>query len=110
MIAAGSFNKSIGFYDLASGTLIDYLPKLPGGITQLEFSADGLRLYVGMRKCREIHCYDLRHVSQPLILSRNADTQQRLLFSLHPQTETLYCGNRVKCHCLTLVGGSMSSI
>ena len=61
---------------------------------QMQFSADGAYLYAGARKDNGIVCYDLRKTMAPLFtLHRPADTNQRLYFDIHPESNRLLAGD-----------------
>lgn len=53
ILAFGSYDKTIGFYEDSDLTEICVLTGQKGGLTHLEFSADGNRLYSGGRKVVE---------------------------------------------------------
>lgn len=59
---SGSFKNSIELVSLKDGTFrhLSQQKVHKGGIVTMVFSLDGLRLYSGARKDKEIICWDLR--------------------------------------------------
>jgi len=49
LYAVGSYRKSVGLYSEPDGQLVCLLHGHKGGVTQLSFSADGMRLFSGSR-------------------------------------------------------------
>lgn len=64
------------------------------GITQLQFSPDGLKLYSGSRKGdNDIVCWDLRNVGQTLYSAeRTVTTNQRIYFDISSDGKYLISG------------------
>lgn len=64
------------------------------GITQLQFSPDGLKLYSGSRKGdNDIVCWDLRNVGQTLYSAkRTVTTNQRICFDISSDGQFLVSG------------------
>jgi len=92
--AAGCYNRSTGLYSTDSGQLLCLLTGQRGGVTQVNFSSDGHRLYTGGRKDQEIVCWDLRQPGKVLaLLPREAGTNQRIQFSLSPFDGSLLSAN-----------------
>lgn len=84
LLATGSYNKSIGLYDLNSFENIAVLQGQKGGVTHLLISPDGNCLYSGGRKDSEILCWDLRNLGTTLhVINRVCTTNQRLYFDVH---------------------------
>lgn len=82
MYAAGSYSRTVGVYSRA-GSQLYLLAGHRGGVTQVAFSEDGVRLYSGGRKDEAILCWDLRSPGKVLhTLSREASTNQRIQFVL----------------------------
>ncbi|XP_063223346.1 telomerase Cajal body protein 1 isoform X3 [Bacillus rossius redtenbacheri] len=80
--AVGSYAKSIGLYCEPDGTMLCLLQGHTGGITHLEFSPDGTRLYSGGRKDPEILCWDMRYPGTVLFSAHRAvHTNQRVYFN-----------------------------
>ncbi|XP_035223781.1 telomerase Cajal body protein 1-like, partial [Stegodyphus dumicola] len=92
--AAGSYQKSIGIYAEPSGFLISLLEGQKGGVTQLQFSPDGLLLYSGGRKDPEILCWDVRNLGSVLYcMRRSCLTHQRMYFDLSKSGRYIVSGN-----------------
>ena len=86
LVAAGSFARSIGIYDLyarLSAQLVIHNAHA-GGITHVQFSRCGNFIYSCARKDAGICCWDLRNASQSVYtLERPAgDTNQRMGFDI----------------------------
>lgn len=65
------------------------------GLTQLQFSTDGRRLYSAGRKCGELLCWDMRNLGQILFaMKRPASTNQRLYFDLNASSSYLVSGDQ----------------
>lgn len=64
------------------------------GITQLQFSPDGLKLYSGSRKGdNDIVCWDLRNVGQTLYSAeRTVTTNQKICFDISSDGQYLVSG------------------
>jgi len=64
------------------------------GITHLQFSPDGLKLYSGSRKGdNDIVCWDLRNVGQTLYsVERKITTNQRVYFDISSDGKYLVSG------------------
>ncbi|XP_054161112.1 telomerase Cajal body protein 1-like [Oppia nitens] len=94
IIAFGSYDKSIGLYEEPSLVNICVLMGQKGGLTHIQFSADGHRLYSGGRKDSEILCWDIRNVGQVLsVITRSVNTNQRVYFDLSCDSKYLATGS-----------------
>lgn len=87
LFALGSFSKSIGLYSTNDNKLLHMLNADVdghlGGITQVKFTDDGLYLFSGGRKDRELICWDMRNTTMPLFkLLRAVNTNQRIQFDI----------------------------
>ncbi|KAK0159512.1 hypothetical protein PV327_011000 [Microctonus hyperodae] len=90
LIAFGTYSKCIGLYK--DGPLCSF--KTDSGVTQIEFSPCGTKLYSAVRRSNEFLCWDLRNPG--IILNsfskREADTNQRIQFSLSNDGEEIISG------------------
>ncbi|XP_025419867.1 telomerase Cajal body protein 1 isoform X3 [Sipha flava] len=93
IFAVGTYNKDIGVY--GGNQLMYILRGHKSGITQLQFSPDGLKLYSGSRKGdNDIVCWDLRNVGQTLYSAeRTVTTNQRICFDISSDGQYLVSGN-----------------
>uniref|UniRef100_T1J4T9 WD repeat-containing protein 79 n=1 Tax=Strigamia maritima TaxID=126957 RepID=T1J4T9_STRMM len=90
--AAGSYLKSIALY--SDGCLICLLQGQRGGVTHIEFSPDGNKLYSGGRMDPEILCWDLRNPGTVLYtMERNVTTNQRMYFCSDKSGEYILSGH-----------------
>ncbi|KAJ8683440.1 hypothetical protein QAD02_019232 [Eretmocerus hayati] len=80
LIAFGTYSKCIGLYK--DGPLCTFMTG--SGVTQIEFSPCGTRLYSSVRKGGELLCWDLRNPGSILysLQNRQSDTNQRIYFDL----------------------------
>ncbi|OXU27252.1 hypothetical protein TSAR_006123 [Trichomalopsis sarcophagae] len=87
LIAFGTYSKCIGLYK--DGPLCSF--KTSSGVTQIEFSPCGTKLYSSVRRGSEFLCWDLRNPGTVLysLQNRQSDTNQRIQFSLS------YCGEEI---------------
>lgn len=101
MMAAGSFNGSMGVYDVTSGSLIWFCDNGLGdesinsarGITQVQFTKDSKYVICGARNSSHICVWDIRHTGLPLCsLPRSALTNQRMWFDCSVSNKVV-CGN-----------------
>ncbi|CAM1303054.1 WRAP53 (predicted) [Pycnogonum litorale] len=93
--AAGSYSRSIGIYTEPKGKLLFMLQGQLGGLTHLQFSNDGTKLYSGGRKDPEILCWDLRNPGQVLYsMKRDVTTNQRIYFDLDRCCQFAASGNQ----------------
>lgn len=69
--------------------------KTDSGVTQIEFSACGTKLYSAVRRSNEFICWDLRNPG--IILKsfekRQADTNQRIQFCVSNDGNQIISGN-----------------
>ncbi|XP_060840335.1 telomerase Cajal body protein 1 [Rhopalosiphum padi] len=93
IFAVGTYSKDIGIY--GGNQLMYILRGHKSGITQLQFSPDGLKLYSGSRKGdNDIVCWDLRNVGQTLYSAeRTVTTNQRICFDISSDGQYLVSGN-----------------
>lgn len=83
----------LGIYLEPDGELQCLLKGHFGGVTQLIFSSDGLRLYSGGRKDPEILCWDIRNPGEVLFtIQRTVETNQRIYFDLSKDDSYLFTG------------------
>lgn len=81
VFAVGSYGRTVGLYSEEMAGALWLIQGQSGGVTHLQFSPDGQRLYTGGRKDPEILCWDMRHPGRVLMtLQRPLDTNQRLYF------------------------------
>jgi len=94
MFALGSFAKSVGVYSEHDADLICMLPGSLGGVTQVQFSKDGILLFAGARRDDKIVCWDLRNPNEVLFsIKREAATNQKIQFDIHRSNRYLFTGN-----------------
>lgn len=85
ILAAGSYSKSVGLYDITGNNLCCLLLGQQGGVTQVKFSPDGTYLFTGARKDNEILCWDLRNTMDVVCrFQRVVQTNQRFVFDIDP--------------------------
>lgn len=65
------------------------------GVTQVEFSSCGTKLYSAVRRNSEFLCWDLRNPGTVLycLERRQSDTNQRIKFSITPDNKHMISGN-----------------
>ena len=81
VIAAGSYDRTVGLYSADQGERLCVFRGHQGGLTQVTFSEDGGQLITGGRKDNEIICWDLRQPGQVLwTVNRVVATNQRIGF------------------------------
>lgn len=71
--------------------------KTSSGVTQIEFSPCGMKLYSAVRKNNELLCWDLRNPGTVLysMEGRRADTNQRIQFSVSSDGSELVSGKEL---------------
>jgi len=81
LFAAGSYDRTVGLYSV-QGERLCVLKGQQGGVTQVSFSQDGMKLLTGGRKDNEIICWDLRQPGSVLwTVNRIVSTNQTVAFS-----------------------------
>ncbi|XP_034194039.2 telomerase Cajal body protein 1 homolog isoform X2 [Osmia lignaria lignaria] len=80
LVAFGTYSKSIGLY--RDGPLCTF--KTGSGVTQIEFSSCGTKLFSTVRRSNEFLCWDLRNPGTVLysLQGRQSDTNQRIQFNV----------------------------
>ena len=96
LFAAGSFAGTTGLYVDNSPTMVCLLGGHTGGVTQVQFSHDGLHLYTGARQDGSVLCYDVRASQTPLcsFLRDCHGTNQRIGFDLSADSRALVTASR----------------
>ncbi|GMH37475.1 hypothetical protein BSKO_05348 [Bryopsis sp. KO-2023] len=94
LLAAGSYNGSVGMYASDDGELLALLEGHTGGVTQVKFSVDGNYLYSGARKDSQLICWDIRHTKMAVyVMERGTSiTNQRIQFDIEPCGRHLVTG------------------
>lgn len=69
--------------------------KTNSGVTQLEFSPCGTKLYSAVRRSNEFYCWDLRNPGVVLwsMENRQANTNQKINFDISKDGSTIVSGN-----------------
>lgn len=100
LLACGSYNGEVGLYDLRSssefGSGLEHKLFLDShGISQIEFSKDGLYMFVSVRRGQTIRVFDMRAAHAPMMeLPRISRTNQKLAFDVsHGDSRFLACGD-----------------
>lgn len=94
LYATGSYSKEIALYWEPAGNLMCMFQGHQGGVTHINFSPDGNRIYSGGRKDPEILCWDLRSPGTILFtLLRQSETNQRIYFDLDRSGRYIMSGN-----------------
>ncbi|XP_043269110.1 telomerase Cajal body protein 1 [Venturia canescens] len=80
LIAFGTYSKSIGLYN--NGPLCSL--QTESGVTQIEFSPCGTKLYSAVRRSNEFLCWDLRNPGVLLysMKNRHSNTNQKIMFAI----------------------------
>ncbi|KAK2578661.1 hypothetical protein KPH14_012150 [Odynerus spinipes] len=80
LVAFGTYSKSIGLYK--DGPICIF--KTASGVTQVEFSPCGTKLYSAVRRNNEFLCWDLRNPGIVLysLQGRQANTNQKIQFNI----------------------------
>ena len=94
IVAVGTYGKRIGMFDVHSRGMMCVLEGHVGGITHMEFSADGNYLYTGARKDGSIYCWDVRNLSGSVyqIERESKRTNQKITFYIEPAGRCLASG------------------
>ncbi|KAF4524760.1 hypothetical protein B566_EDAN016548 [Ephemera danica] len=91
--AVGSYQKTLGIYGEPDGALLCLLKAHVGGVTHIQFSPDGTKLFSGGRKDPEIFCWDLRCPGKFLTsYQRTVLTNQRIYFDISGNGKYLVSG------------------
>ncbi|KOC61121.1 Telomerase Cajal body protein 1 [Habropoda laboriosa] len=90
LVAFGTYSKCIGLY--RDGPLCTF--KTGSGVTQIEFSPCGMKLYSAVRRTQEFLCWDLRNPGNVLysFQGRQSDTNQRIQFSVTSDGKQIVSG------------------
>ncbi|KAL6261430.1 hypothetical protein P5V15_006523 [Pogonomyrmex californicus] len=90
LVAFGTYSKCIGLYK--DGPLCTF--KTENGVTQIEFSPCGMKLFSAVRKNNEFLCWDLRNPGKILysLEGRQSDTNQRIQFAITPDNKQIISG------------------
>lgn len=98
LFALGSYSGATGVYARGDGGRCGPVALLGGhtaGVTHVAFGLDHTQLFTGARRDGRILRWDLRRSTQPLCAyARDADSNQRLLFSLDASARWLATGSR----------------
>ena len=94
MYAVGSYAKSTVIYSEKDGSQLCELWGQAGGLTHLQFSADGKYLCTGGRKDSNIFCWDIRQTGKVLHkFKRHAPTNQRIYFDIRSDGKFIATGS-----------------
>lgn len=97
LLAIGSWAATISILDFRASKPDDcnrFGKVHSGGITQMQFSPDGTRLFTGARRDGQLVCWDLRHSAVPIFnLQRTVSTNQRIHFDIGRQERWLASGD-----------------
>ncbi|XP_031848115.1 telomerase Cajal body protein 1 homolog [Nomia melanderi] len=90
LIAFGTYSKYIGLYK--NGPLCSF--KTGNGVTQIEFSPCGTKLFSAVRRSGEFLCWDLRNPGTVLysLQGRQSDTNQRIYFNITSDGKQIVSG------------------
>ncbi|XP_066975683.1 telomerase Cajal body protein 1 [Macrobrachium rosenbergii] len=87
VFVAGSYLGNLGLYSTDRNALFCRIDGCPGGMTQIQFSSDGIKLFSGARMNNKILCWDLRNPGKLLwSFRREVKTNQRISFDLEPHS------------------------
>ncbi|XP_075976757.1 telomerase Cajal body protein 1 homolog [Anticarsia gemmatalis] len=96
LLAVGSWSTTISLYNINEMGAYKSIGKMHGhssGVTHLKFAPDGLKLVSGARKDHRLLVWDIRYYRKPLnILTRAANTNQRVYFDISPCGKYLVSG------------------
>ena len=94
VVAVGTYGKRIGLFDVYSNGMMCVLEGHIGGVTHMEFSADGNYLYTGARKDGSIYCWDVRYLSGSVykIERESKKSNQKIYFDIEPAGRCLASG------------------
>ncbi|CAK9821321.1 Telomerase Cajal body protein 1 [Anthophora retusa] len=90
LVAFGTYSKYIGLY--RNGPLCSF--KTGNGVTQVEFSPCGMKLFSAVRRGQEFLCWDLRNPGNVLysFQGRQSDTNQRIQFGITSNGKQIVSG------------------
>ncbi|KAG6797908.1 telomerase Cajal body protein 1 [Apis mellifera caucasica] len=91
LVAFGTYSKYIGLYK--DGPLCTF--KTGNGVTQIEFSPCGTKLFSVVRRNNEFLCWDLRNPGTVLysLEGRQSDTNQRIQFDIKSNGKEIVSGS-----------------
>eukprot|EP00890_Picochlorum_soloecismus_P005565 jgi/Picsp_1/6009/NSC_03363-R1_guanine nucleotide-binding protein len=94
VIATGSYSGIAALHDVYNEEMICLLEGHVGGVTHVQFSADGNYLYTGARKDEALYCWDVRYLSGAVytIKRKSTRTNQRIYFDIEPSGRHLISG------------------
>mmetsp|Transcript_23969 Transcript_23969/g.44474 ORF Transcript_23969/g.44474 Transcript_23969/m.44474 type:complete len:437 (+) Transcript_23969:1-1311(+) len=94
LFAAGSYNGSVGLYTTNEPCARALFSAQERGVSQLLFSADGVRLFTGGRKSPDVLCWDIRRLNEPTdTFPRQVSTHQRIQFDIDASGQYLLTGS-----------------
>jgi len=94
LLAAGTYSKNIGLYDITTGKLCSHFGDLDGGVTQVKFSPSGACLFSANRQDNKITCWDIRNTGDALChFERPGLTNQRISFDIDSAGQALATGS-----------------
>lgn len=93
-VAIGSYSCVAGLHDVKNCEMICLLEGHAGGVTHMEFSADGNYLYTGARKDGALYCWDARMMTGAVytINRKTTRTNQRIYFDIEASGRHLITG------------------
>eukprot|EP01134_Creolimax_fragrantissima_P008533 CFRG8533T1 len=95
LFAAGSYDRTIALYVSNDSKPVARFNGSKGGVTQVQFSPDGLYLYSGGRRDDTLTCWDVRMAGRIAgIMKRKADTNQKLQFDIDVEGKYLMTGSQ----------------
>ncbi|XP_015605181.1 telomerase Cajal body protein 1 [Cephus cinctus] len=95
LVAFGTYSKHVGLYK--DGPLCTF--KTSNGVTQIEFSPCGTKLYSVVRRSNEFLCWDLRNPGIVLysLKDRQSDTNQKIQISISTDGSQIVSGGTDGC-------------
>ncbi|XP_012285618.1 telomerase Cajal body protein 1 [Orussus abietinus] len=90
LVAFGTYSKCIGLYK--DSPICAFKPS--NGVTQIEFSPCGMKLYSAVRRSNEVLCWDLRNPGVILwsLRGRCSDTNQRIQLAISSNGSEIVSG------------------
>lgn len=86
LLAVGAWTGAVTLHDTRTEGLLvaeRLVRRRAGGVTQMRFTPDGRRLWVGARKDGVLACWDVRMAAEPvLVCRRTVQTNQRVQFDV----------------------------